>query len=240
MKTPPPGEPTPTDNNNGEPDRTSGSNTGSPKQPQDAASTPANADLRPDGQPPRPPSRREHIRSDKSQNKPKAQRRRPSESAPVTVFKALDRVHLTGGLGDFDQRVFGINDQPLPPLDRRKFLVLLVLVSHSLALSGVEPPVKVAAEPFLTGKMILDAIIGYLQTLKYRPPVFLDPDPMHVTDMIYEIRKALGELKLNRNLIENGPSRYGYRLGAQPQNVELTFTVPGTQQVIRLKGRKLR
>lgn len=92
----------------------------------------------------------------------------------------------------------------------------------------------------LTAKVIVQAIEEYLKGLQPRPGVFLDPEPMHVTDLIYEIRREFDHLRINRNLIENGPSRYGYRLGVPPQKVELTFILPGGQGVIHLKGRRLR
>ena len=87
--------------------------------------------------------------------------------------------------------------------------------------------------------MILDAITDYLKGLHPRPCVLLNGDPMRVTDLIYEIRKMLEDLRINRNLIGNGPSRYGYALAIRLHNVKLTYIVPGDCTVVRLKGRKI-
>jgi len=182
-----------------------------------------------------------HPRRRRAQSPSEAQSHRGSSWSATRSFPAIDRIHLQGGLGDFDERLLKINRVALPPLSQRRFLVLLVLACHSLALSGVEKvPVKVDSAAFLTAKVIVRAIEEYLRGLRPRPGVFLDPDPMHVTDLIYEIRREFDDLRINRNLIENGPSRYGYRLGVPPQNVELTFVLPGGQGVIHLKGRRPR
>lgn len=167
-------------------------------------------------------------------------RRRTEPLASAQLFRSNDRIHLVGGLNDFNERTLHVNGVTLTRLDRRKFLVLLVLFCHSLARSGACVPVQVETTPYLPAQAVLDAIEAHLSGLMPRPGIFLKSEAQDVTDLVYELRLLLEGAHIYRNLIENGPSRYGYRLATPPHQVRLTLHDATGRVALSLRGKKMR
>jgi hypothetical protein len=134
-----------------------------------------------------------------------------------------------------EDRTLGVDGDSHLSLDRCQFLVLLVLVCHSLQLAGKEVPVKVPRTPYLSASTILDSILELLNRINPPLELFKGMDVMAVTKYIGEIRKKLAAANLN-NLIGNGSNGQGYRLETPPHLVILYHFNPITRQPEAISG----
>lgn len=120
-------------------------------------------------------------------------------------------------------------------LNPSEYLIMLILICHSLQMAGKPAPVKVPLFPFLSAADVAYAMAEYCKKAK-TTSFSRQWDAFSVSRLVYTIRIKLKKRGLNKWLVQNDDRGRGLRLGTQPGNVSLIYLDPDTQQVIKIDG----
>lgn len=151
---------------------------------------------------------------------------------------ATDYIVTLSGVADATAgQVLRVNHSEIP-LNPSEYLIMLILVCHSLQTAGTKVPVEVTIFPFLSADEVARAVEGYCKGAN-TTSISRKWDGTAVSRRIYTVRRKLRQRKLNRCLIQNDIKGRGLRLGTQPVNVTLIYLDQATQKIIRIDGSDL-
>ncbi|NIA14726.1 MAG: hypothetical protein GWP08_11655 [Nitrospiraceae bacterium] len=143
-----------------------------------------------------------------------------------------DYVTLSGGLQRGTSRTLQVNGLPPVSLDRKEFLVMLILASPGL-------------DPFLTldetrhrGYVPLEKILKRVEVAKNRwlekmsggkEDFWVFPNDEDVRKIVWQVRGKLEENDGNRNLIQTGNQHVGYRFSCPRRHITVELTGAGAE-----------
>jgi hypothetical protein len=141
----------------------------------------------------------------------------------VHGFNSSATVFLMGNLDMRIPKTVRVNASRQIHLDRRRFIVLLVLAWYARFWTTLPEVERSTRSSYLTASRILDYIDELKTLYAMELPVFRSGDALDVTDAISQFRKALRAEGQEAGIIETGPGHYGYRWSLPARNLILRF-----------------
>lgn len=141
-------------------------------------------------------------------------------------FASYVMVELTGDLFVRNVSKVRINGSRPVHIDRREFVVLLVLAWYARFWATLPTAARAGRSPYLSASDILDYIDELKVLLAPNLPVFCSGDPLDVTKVISQFRDHLRASGEDDNILQTGPSHFGYRWSIPPRNLIVRFAPP--------------